>query len=107
VSAGLELAQAFPGRVTRILQEDMRAESAAVAAAIGQQLGLSEVDAIAAFLANERINSSADKTTYLELSPFRHAATFEADPEAFRASHGEHIRAETAALAARCGYIWT
>jgi hypothetical protein len=105
VSAGLELTEALPDRVTQIRQEDMRADSAAVSAEIGRRLGLSEVDGIAAFLANVTINSSADKTSYIEDSPFRQAATLDVDPETFQALHGDHIRAETAELAARCGYI--
>jgi len=106
-AAGLELAEAFPGRVTRIHQEDMRADAAGVAAEVGRQLGLSDVDAIAAFLANETINSSADKTSYVELSPFRQAATAAMDPGTFQVLNGSYIRAATAALAARYGYVWS
>jgi hypothetical protein len=104
VATGLELAAAFPDRVTQIHQEDMRADPAGVAEEIGRRLGLAEVDAVAAFLANETINSSTDRASYVELSPFRQAVTFAADADAFRAAHGARIRAETAALATRCGY---
>ncbi len=104
VSAGLQLMEDFPGRVTIIRQEDMRTQPEEVATRIGKTLGLDAVGAVAGFLARETINSSANKRSYAELSPFRNKATPQLDPAEFQALHGAMIRAETAPLAAQCGY---
>ncbi len=104
---GLAVGETFPDRVTRIRQEDMRTDPAGVAAELGRRLGLADVDMIAAFLANETINSSADWASNNTLSSDRPTATYALGAEAFRATHGARIRNETAVLTARCGYLWT
>ncbi|MSP00086.1 MAG: sulfotransferase [Acetobacteraceae bacterium] len=104
VSVGLDLAEDFPDRVAWIKQEDMCAAAAAVASEIGSRLGLEDATPIETFLNQERINSSADKTTYVDDSPFRHATTPSRDSDWFQAMHGARVQDETAPLAARFGY---
>jgi hypothetical protein len=106
VSTGIRLTRNFPGRVTQLRQEDMRAAPQETAIKIGHSLGLEDTAPIAAFLACQKINSSFDKTSYSDLSPFRNAESPRLDPEEFYASHGVRIWEETSMLASQCGYVW-
>ncbi len=104
IAAGLQLETDYPDRVSRIRQEDMLVAPVAVAHRIGTCLGIEDVAPIASFLADSRINMSAHKQSYVDSSPFRHASAAQCDRIEFEATYGERIRAETATLAARCGY---
>lgn len=105
VAAGLCLEAAYPDRVTRVRQEDMQRAPGGVAHQIGARLGFDDVDPIAAFLSNTRINSSADKQSYVGLSPFRYATPAEIDQCEMAATHGEQIRAKTSEFRVACGYV--
>jgi hypothetical protein len=106
VAIGIALAQLCPERVTRLRQEDMRAAPAIIAEQIGRVLGLEDSTPIAEFLDRQKINSSFDKASYFEASPFRAVETARLDPEEFFASHGARIWEETSMLASQCGYVW-
>lgn len=102
--ATAELAATCPDRVLIVKQEDMRHRSAAVAAAIGERLGLSKPEAIAKYLSTTTINSSFDKRTYAVNSPFRSQHEIAFPPEQFIGQHGDYILRATADLAAQFGY---
>jgi Sulfotransferase family len=106
VSTGMRLGREFPNQVMQLRQEDMRSAAAETADAIGRRLGLEDVEPIAGFLAHEKINSSFDKSSYSDVSPFRDVAAPRLDPDEFHASHGARIWEETSMLASQCGYVW-
>jgi hypothetical protein len=106
VSKGLRLVRDYPDRVTQLRQEDMRSTPEEAALEIGRRLHLEDVRPIAAFLSQERINSSFDKTSYSDASPFRDNEILCLDPEEFHAAHGARIWEETSMLASQCGYVW-
>ena len=106
-SKGIRLTQKYPDRVTRIRQEDMRSTPRETAREIGRRLGLEAVEAIATFLTHQKINSSFDKASYSDFSPFREVETPRVDPDEFHASHDARIWEETSMLASQCGYVWT
>lgn len=71
---GLDLVRAFPNRVLLIRHHDMMRHPQAVATELGRRLCLTDVKEIASFLENTRINSSLDRNSYVEGSPY-HPAT--------------------------------
>ncbi|HTT79911.1 MAG TPA: sulfotransferase [Stellaceae bacterium] len=96
VPLGRALAAAHPDRVCEIRHEDMRQCPAAVAATIGERLGLSAPRAISEFLATTTINSSFENRSPPEAARRR---------DEFLAEYGDLILAETAELARAYGYV--
>jgi hypothetical protein len=103
--AALELAAFCPDRVLIVKQEDMRHRSAEIVAAIAERLRLGNPEAVSRFLSTTTINSSFDKKTYADDSPFRsqHAVPF--PREEFMSRHGEYIMQATSELAGQFGYV--
>jgi hypothetical protein len=101
---GTRLEAKFPERVTRIRQEDMQASPHAVASAISGRLSIEDGAPIAHFLQRARINSSRDRSSYIDGSPLKTAVETDLDPREFIITHSGRIRNHTAELGARCGY---
>ena len=102
--AAARLATLCPDRVLLVKQEDMRHRSGAVAAAIGERLALSRPETIADFLSTTTINSSFDKQTYADDSPFRAQREVAFPREEFLTRHGDYIMAAVGDVAAQFGY---
>jgi hypothetical protein len=100
IRAGLELNQAHPDRVLLVRQEEMVTAPQEVAAKLGERLRLDTVDSIASFLISGRINSSFDRASLVENSPFRNSVPSRIDPTEFAA----RVAHETGDLASFLGY---
>lgn len=59
---------------------------------------------IASFPRGNTVNSSANKQSYVEESPFQGNFLVNLDPAMFQDLYGARIQEETAVLAAKCGY---
>ena len=102
--AGRELAAAHPDRVLEVRQERMRRDSDQVALEISARLDLAAPSAVAKFLGKNTVNSSFDRNSYAQESPFRDAAATAISREEFLMEHGDYILDEAGNLATQYGY---
>jgi hypothetical protein len=105
--AGRELAAAHPDRVLEIRQEGMREDPDRVALEIADRLNLTAPSTVATFLSKHTINSSFDRNSYAQQSPFRDTPTTAVSRDDFLREHGSYILHETGDLAAQYGYYLT
>jgi len=101
---GLRLVRTCPDRVLQVRQEDMLQTPRTIAVRLGERLQLDVIDSIAAFLAAERVNSSFDRASFVDNSPFRDRMSQLTDPAEFRLRFAARIAEETTDLADALGY---
>jgi len=102
--AGRELAAAYPDRVLEVQQERMRRDSDQIALEIAGRLDLTAPEMVAKFLGKNTINSSFDRNSYAQESPFRDASVITISRDEFFAKYGGYILQETGYLAAHYSY---
>jgi hypothetical protein len=99
-----ELAAAHPDRVLEVRQEAMRRDPDHIAFEIGDRLNLTAPSMLAKFLDKQTINSSFDRNSYAQESPFRDASMTTINREEFLLNHGDYILQEAGKLATQYGY---